>query len=616
MVVKTSWRDCARLVIIVILCGVGYLGIISRAFANQCTTSFLSEADQSLYTGIFAFQDEAKWAQADSLIARLQSPLLMGAVLAQRYLHPKSGRINYDTLSRWLQNYSDLPQASAILTMALKRRPPNNKDKLSISDSWPQVWKDDWQREKRLIASEPELDYRRNPFKAEPVQSPNYSVAARRALNQIEAMVQKGQLSQAVKYLHQKPNAANLGVTGRALAWGRLARGYFRYQQDQEAVSAAEAGLAEDTRAGEALWWGGLAAFRQNDYDRAANWFERLSQNQGISPRDIRGAAAFWAYRSYLRAGKFAAAQQALSSIETDDRNFYALLGMAARGTEWKHDWSLPPVDPAYTKALFTVKPIQRGFSLFQLNRYDEANAELSPSGDNLPSKYRLALLKLADECGLAGLSYQLARGAGIAGQASYLAALYPLPQWLPERGYELDRALVYAFVRQESRFQLSAVSTTGASGLLQLMPGTAKFIARQNDESVDLKNLSDSSQNLFLGQRYIKYLMDEKDISGNLFFLFTSYNAGPGNFRKWRQQFADTQDPLMFLEAIPSRETRDFVEQVMANLWIYQSRLGQQQPSLVDLLQGNWPIYVALDGSNVERHGIISNQTLPPIKP
>ncbi|MHA1598537.1 MAG: lytic transglycosylase domain-containing protein, partial [Alphaproteobacteria bacterium] len=84
--------------------------------------------------------------------------------------------------------------------------------------------------------------------------------------------------------------------------------------------------------------------------------------------------------------------------------------------------------------------------------------------------------------------------------------------------------------------------------------------------------------------------------IKGDLFLMATAWNGGPGNLNKWRRATDDMNDPLFFIESIPSRETRIFVERVLTNLWIYRDQLGQPSPSLDAIASGQWPVYKALD--------------------
>ena len=88
---------------------------------------------------------------------------------------------------------------------------------------------------------------------------------------------------------------------------------------------------------------------------------------------------------------------------------------------------------------------------------------------------------------------------------------------------------------------------------------------------------------------------------------MAAAWNGGPGNLNKWRRNTDDLNDPLFFIESLPSRETRIFIERVLSNLWIYRNRLGQHAPSLDAIAEGRWPVYTALGhepAEVAERHG------------
>ena len=112
------------------------------------------------------------------------------------------------------------------------------------------------------------------------------------------------------------------------------------------------------------------------------------------------------------------------------------------------------------------------------------------------------------------------------------------------------------------------------------------------------VREIYDPAVNLSLGDKYLAHLLTLEPINGDLIRLVAAYNGGPGNLRKWLRRMGRQSDPLLFLETIPSRETRFFTEQVMTNLWIYRLRLGQPQPSLDDLAAGRWPHYEPVGGS------------------
>ena len=177
------------------------------------------------------------------------------------------------------------------------------------------------------------------------------------------------------------------------------------------------------------------------------------------------------------------------------------------------------------------------------------------------------------------------------------LAAAYPVPAWEPESGYAIDRALVLAFVRQESAFNRRAESRAGARGLMQLMPRTASYVGGERALRGRGKyRLYEPDLNLELGQRYITYLLGHRRISGDLLRLVAAYNAGPGNLNAWERAVEHGDDPLLFIESLPSRETRRFVEQILTNFWLYRNQLGQEAPSLDDLVAGRWPTYQPQD--------------------
>jgi soluble lytic murein transglycosylase-like protein len=96
------------------------------------------------------------------------------------------------------------------------------------------------------------------------------------------------------------------------------------------------------------------------------------------------------------------------------------------------------------------------------------------------------------------------------------------------------------------------------------------------------------------LGQAYIISLLGEVD--NNLVRTAAGYNGGPGNVIRWDNSLNASQDPLLYIASIPLHETRDFVQRVLANYWVYQIRLGQPTPSLDQIAAHEWPRYAAQD--------------------
>jgi hypothetical protein len=171
-----------------------------------------------------------------------------------------------------------------------------------------------------------------------------------------------------------------------------------------------------------------------------------------------------------------------------------------------------------------------------------------------------------------------------LASRGRYLTGLFPVPGYGPSNGYQLDKALVLAITRTESKFQPAALSPVGARGLMQLMPATAAQMAGGQPST---EQLCDPSYNMALGQKYLQQLLDMA--GGGVLQLAASYNAGPGNVMKW---MSGKDDPLMFIETMPAQETRAYVKRVMTYYWMYSNLAGTPSHTLEDTARGYWPRY------------------------
>jgi soluble lytic murein transglycosylase len=144
-----------------------------------------------------------------------------------------------------------------------------------------------------------------------------------------------------------------------------------------------------------------------------------------------------------------------------------------------------------------------------------------------------------------------------------------------------LDPAVVYGLIRQESRFIMDARSHVGASGLMQLMPATARWTARQVGITWTPAMINDRDVNLLLGNTYLKRVLE--DFGGSLAMATAAYNAGPGRPRRWRE--GASVEAAAWAEGIPFNETRDYVKKVLSNSVYYAAVLGQPVPSIRALL-------------------------------
>ena len=145
----------------------------------------------------------------------------------------------------------------------------------------------------------------------------------------------------------------------------------------------------------------------------------------------------------------------------------------------------------------------------------------------------------------------------------------------------DLELSLIHAVIRQESAFNKKAISHAGARGLMQLMPYTAKRVAKRKSLPYVRRNLTeDTDYNLSLGTAYLGELV--KEFNGSYILALSAYNAGPARAKRWLKKYGDPRDlsvdAIDWVELIPFSETRNYVQRVMENLHVYRHRLSSIQ--------------------------------------
>lgn len=544
----------------------------------------LSDEDAGRYRRIFALQDDGKFQAADKLIADLSDRVLMGHVLYQRYMHPRAYRSSYKELKGWMAEYADHPGADRVYRLAVKRRPknwrwPHKPATPPIPDEWEEFASDD---------SDDGPHIRRR-----------YSRDLNYARARIRRWLRVGAPTRALKYLNTPSVARHFDDFSEDEALADIGKSYFQYGKDEEVLETAGKAATRSGRSiPEAHWWSGLAAWRLGRPEVAAGHFEALATSR-IGDEWLVSAGAYWAARAYLVTRRPESVVPMLKLAAEHPLTFYGVLAHEALAVGHAIDWSLPVASKDHARQLLDVPAARRGVALLEAGEERLALAEFKRLAPYLPGPLLQALMAYADEQQFAALAFQAGRAMHRRDGHWQGAALYPLPAWAPSGGFQIDRALIYGLMRQESNFKTTAKSRAGARGLMQLMPGTAGFISGRRFRGWRRNQLYDPELNVTLGQKYIRYLLETPGIDGNLFYAVAAYNGGPGNLRKWLRNIDHRGDPLLFIESIPRRETRLYVERVLTNFWLYRDRLGQPRPSLRDVVAGDWPVYSALDPLN-----------------
>ncbi len=549
----------------------------------------LSYADTVTYRRIFALQEEGQMAEADRLIRRLSNPLLMGHVLAQRYLHPTAWRSRYEELRAWLEQYGDHPDADRIYRLALKRRPEGAPPpKQPVAGYLGGAG----QNASSVVDA------------LEDISSSPPAPEAQPLLERIGRLVAAGEIREAERFLRD-PALRGLGPVDRDRARLLVARGAFASGLDQRALElASEVAAQHGEELALAHWIAGLASWRLGRHEDAARHFATLSRHPR-APEDVRAGAAFWAARANMVTGRPRIAARFFRLAAEASQGFYGLLARATLGDPVGFDWRPTVVEDEVVSLLVRFPSSRRALALAQVGEWERAEAEIRKLAARSRPRLLLALAALAESFDLPSAQMRVAQRLAALDGSRHDLALYPAPQWEPEGGFRLDRALVFAFVRAESGFDISARSHREARGPMQLLPETAARIAREAGIAYrGPADLEDPAKNLALGQAYLEKLLAHPLAGRSLVHLAIAWNAGLSRLEQWQERFARfADDPLMFVESIPIEETRVFVRKVLANLWAYRIRFGQPAPSLELLAANEWPRYVAVDGAEGERH-------------
>ena len=346
--------------------------------------------------------------------------------------------------------------------------------------------------------------------------------------------------------------------------WGRLAyEGARRLLPDahQWYRLADEAALND-----EQLAWKTRAALRAADWLAVRGAIDRLSVAARQDP-----AWTYWYGRALGSQGRDDGARAYFLRI-SGQPHFYGLLAAEELGAmagipEPFHDPS-----EAEVTAAAAVPGLARALELYRLDLRTEATREWVFTIRAMDDAQLLAAAELARRAGI----YDRAINTADRTQSAHnykLRFLAPFKDVFNEhaRVFGLEEAWVLGLVRQESRFIVNARSSVGAKGLMQLMPATARWVAKRNG----LKNYSPARVaevpvNVALGTGYLKHVLDDL---GHAVLASAAYNAGPGRARRWRD--ARPLEGAIYAETIPFPETRDYVKKVMANTMYYAQLIG-----------------------------------------
>ncbi|KTQ84442.1 lytic transglycosylase [Aureimonas ureilytica] len=343
------------------------------------------------------------------------------------------------------------------------------------------------------------------------------------------------------------------------------------------------------TEAVEAEFHSGWYALRYlNDPATAAKHFSRI---QSISSRPLSQSRAFYWLGRAAEAGGPGNARTYYEQAARHGATFYGQLAAAKLGRN-PGPITYPRPSDAERRNFENREAVRAIKRLEQIGSESRADALYKALAEDLDSPGELAILSsMAERRGDHALALTVGKtayGRGVNAPAlAFPVGVIPESANISASG----KALAYAIARQESAFNPRAKSPVGALGLLQVMPATAKGLAKNAGLPYsDTRLLNDTSYNALLGSQYLGQQIS--NFSGSYILTFAAYNAGPRRAKEWIDRFGDPRGQSIdkvvdWIELIPFTETRNYVQRVMENYQVYKMRLGAGFDIERDLTQG-----------------------------
>ncbi|MGA9658717.1 MAG: transglycosylase SLT domain-containing protein [Asticcacaulis sp.] len=492
----------------------------------------LSADDAGLYKSALELIDKGDYDGADARLMQVKDTSLLGYAQYHK-LFSRNYNSTYEELMAWLNTYGDQPMAMKVWGLAKRKKPAGADD-------------------------------------------PDFPHLARTT----GAGVQLSALSTLSGSTSVKNNDETAPANDTALT-PKSARSAYNNGDMEQAV-----------RLGRQIgdhWVAGLANWRLKRYDQALAEFKFVSSDPSTNAW-TQSSGAYWAARCAMKLNRDDDAETFLQLAASFPFTFYGLVAEARLG-----------VTPAIALAKKGLPPTfsrdQRSALSASLTS-DFSWTQNQPQAERLNALVQIGLTADAKD----ELQAAIQQAPNKAERDRWLAfaakthvpinqlkptdrlfdtTLYPLPDFAPDGGFTIDRALVFAIARKESKFNPKAYSYSGAYGLLQLMPATAALTENNSSFTKNPKQLLRPEVNLRVGQNYINRLQATSIVDGDLLRTIAAYNAGPRPVKDATDSLGSDADSLLVMESIPVAQTRQYVEEVAANYWIYRQIMGKPSKTL-----------------------------------
>jgi len=366
-----------------------------------------------------------------------------------------------------------------------------------------------------------------------------------------------------------------LDQADRQYVWGLLALEAAQKHEPQAVPwfeLTAGAGLTDLQRE----WWA-RAALREGNWPSVQRAIQGMSEENRNLP-----TWRYWHGRALKANGWVFSANQLFAPLSRE-HHYYGQLAEEELGTVIAGQSSNIKVSNDEVEAASRVPGIMRALMLREVGLVTEAVNEWNWSIRNMNDRQLLAAAELAMRHEWYDRAINTAEKTRDLHDFE-LRFITPYRELASRQAKEnsLDEAWVFGLIRQESRFANVARSRVGASGLMQIMPATGRWIARRlGMDGFKTSSLSEPETNIKFGSYYLRHVQDSLD--GHPVLATAAYNAGPRRAQRWRD--SKPMEGAVYVESIPFKETRDYVKKVMSNAMYYARRFGQTSVLLRDRL-------------------------------
>ncbi|WP_366758504.1 lytic transglycosylase domain-containing protein [uncultured Sphingomonas sp.] len=534
----------------------------------------LTTEQRSAYRAVFAALHDGRWTDAQLALDSMPTGPLHSYARAELFTAKGSPKADGAAVARLLAEAPELPQGEALLRVARAR---GLADLPALPEQQRLIWNDGAPIRTRAKATASDLVAAELAVKMQPLVKADQGAAAQALLDATPGLTPEAQTEWQAR-----------------IAWIYFLQGLDTQARDM----GAHAALGTGDWAIHGRWTQALAAWRQQDCATTQTEFENVAAR---SPDiDLRATALFWAARADMACGRPDKVEARLKIAAQYGETFYGLLARQALGLP------MPTVRAQRVSADWTRlerRPnIRVAAALAEIGESDDADRVVRQQARiGSPAEFP-SLVRFSESLNLPATTVWLAHNLP-QGTVATADTRYPMPNWTPDTGWRIDKALVYAHTLQESGFRNKVRSPAGAFGLMQIMPAAATDYMRERGLTIDQNALARPSTNIDIGQRHIEKLRDMGLTGGLLPKVIAAYNAGPKPVGEWNALVHDNGDPLLYIESIPYWETRGYVVTVLRNYWMYEAQGGKaKSPSRAALAQGMWPRFPGLPGASAVR--------------